>query len=183
MPLLSDYARKRKIAYFINRIPKDERVLEIGCGDGWLGEYMRAHGWTNYVGMDLVPPADIVGSVLDWKHLGIEPESFDVIIAFELVEHVPCFDEAYALLKPGGRLMLTSPHPSMDWLCKLLEALGLNQPRTSPHDHLISFRDIALFEPVEIRRVGLMAQWGIFRKPRACQGDAEQTGGADTVEL
>jgi SAM-dependent methyltransferase len=119
------------------------------------------------VGLDLHPPADIVGSILEWERLGLQASSFDVVIAFELVEHVVCFREMFALLKPGGLLMLTSPVPHMDWLCRILEILGLNQKRTSPHDHLVHFTDIPLFEPVTLKTVGLMAQWGIFRRPPA----------------
>jgi SAM-dependent methyltransferase len=102
------------------------------------------------------------GNGANW---GLEPESFDAIIAFEVVEHVDLFQEAYDLLVPGGALLLTSPVPEMDWAMKLLEAANLNQKRTSPHDHLIDFRDIPLFEPVEIRRVAALSQWGILRKP------------------
>jgi 2-polyprenyl-3-methyl-5-hydroxy-6-metoxy-1,4-benzoquinol methylase len=46
------------------------------------------------------------------KGLALHPESFDVIIAFELIEHVDCFQEFYDLLKPGGLLMLTSSGPA-----------------------------------------------------------------------
>ena len=165
MPLLSDYARKKKIDYFIKEIPKKAKILEIGCADGWLGNYLKSNFWENYVGLDIVPPADVVGNILDWKKLGIKEGTLDVIIAFEVVEHINCFEECFNILKPGGLLMLTSPLPHRDWLCKCLEVIGLNQKRTSPHDHLIYFQEIPLFEPLEIKIVGLMAQWGKFRKP------------------
>lgn len=165
MPLLSDYARRRKLDYFLRGVPREARILEVGSGDGWLGRELKGRGWTSYVGLDQRPPADIVGSILEWARAGLKPESFDVIIAFELVEHVVCFKEMFALLRPGGLLMLTSPVPHMDWMCRLLEILGLNQKRTSAHDHLIYFAEIPLFEPVALRTVGMMAQWGIFRKP------------------
>src|SRR5579872_2546599 len=136
MPLFSDIGRKLKLDYFLKSVAKDARILEIGCADGWLGKHLKEHGWKNYVGLDLKPPADIVGDIRDWKNLGLEPESFDVIFAFEVLEHVPCFQECFDLLKPGGNLMATSPVPHLDWLCSLLEAAGLNQKRTSPHDYL-----------------------------------------------
>jgi 2-polyprenyl-3-methyl-5-hydroxy-6-metoxy-1,4-benzoquinol methylase len=170
MPILSDYARQAKTRTFFHgepTIPADARILEIGCGDGWLGRVLRAEGWTQYTGLDLAPPADFVGDVRDWRTLGIGPESFDVIVAFEVVEHVPCFQECHDLLRPGGLLMLTSPIPERDWICALLERMGLNQRRSSPHTHLIDFRTIPLFEPVWTRRVGGLAQWGVFRKPGA----------------
>lgn len=167
MPLLSEYARKRKCRYFIDRIPKTHRVLEVGCGDGWLGAYMRAGGWGGYVGLDVVAPADVVGAIEEWRDLALEAASFDVVVAFEVVEHTPCFQEMFDLLKPGGLLMLTSPAPGTDWVCWLLERLGLAQKRTGSHDYLIDFAELPLFEPVEIRRVGLLAQWGILRKGTA----------------
>jgi 2-polyprenyl-3-methyl-5-hydroxy-6-metoxy-1,4-benzoquinol methylase len=165
MPILSDYARKRKIAYFIGGLPKQSKILEVGCGGGWLGSYLKSTGYTDYVGLDVADPADVAGNILEWRALGIEPESFDVIVAFELIEHVDCVQEMFDILKPGGLLMLTSPLPHMDWLCSLLERLGLSQKRTSPHCHLIYFKDLPLFEPLEMKIIGGIAQWGKFRKP------------------
>ena len=165
MPLLSDIARRKKIRYFLDPIPKDARILEIGCGSKWVGEYLRANGWTHYTGMDLFPPADVVGDIKKWRELGLQPESFDVIIAFEVIEHVDCFAECHDLLKPGGLLMLTSPVPHMDWAMKTLEVLGLNQKRTSPHSNLTYFKQIPRFEPVELKTKAGLAQWGILRKP------------------
>jgi len=165
MPLLSDIARQRKIDWFLRGIPQGAAILEIGSGSGWVGRWLRDHGWTNYRGIDVVPPADIVGDVRNWRELGLAPASFDVIVAFEVVEHVDCFDACWDLLKPGGQLLLTSPAPSMDWALKLLEAAGLNQKRTSPHDHLVDFRNVPRFRAVDIRIIGGMAQWGRFEKP------------------
>lgn len=165
MPMLSDIAQRKKIAYFLDPLPKDAAILEIGCGARWVGDHLRSAGYTGYVGNDLFPPADIVGDIRKWPELGLKAESFDAIVAFEVVEHVDLFQEAFDLLKPGGRLLLTSPVPEMDWAMQLLEAVGLNQKRTSPHDHLIDFRTIPLFEPVAIRRVAGLSQWGVFRKP------------------
>ena len=167
MPALSDYAQRRKIEHFLDPLPKDARILEIGCGSRWVGDYLRANGWTHYVGADLVPPADIVGDIRDWRALGLEPESFDAIVAFEVIEHVDLTAEALALLKPGGLLLLTSPVPAMDWAMKLLETVGLNQRRTSPHDHLVRFETLPWFEPVSIVRKAGLSQWGILRKPMA----------------
>ncbi len=164
MPWISEYARRKKIRYFLQRIPKQDRILEIGCGDGWVGEYLKSHGRTNYIGMSLEPPADIVGDIRNWKHLGLSPESFDTIIAFEVVEHVDCLRDCHDLLRPGGRLMLTTPVPRMDGVMKLLEVLGLNQKRRSPHDHLIYLPDVRDFTGKDVRTIGFLAQWGIFTK-------------------
>ena len=164
MPILSDYARKKKAKFFLERISGEARVLEVGCGEAWVGEYLANKGCKGYVGLDLAPPADVVGDIRDWPALGLEPESFDVIIAFEVVEHVDCFKECYELLKQGGMLMLTSPVPSADRVLRLLELIGLNQKRGSPHDNLVDFRDVPYFEEKQVKIVGLMSQWGVFTK-------------------
>jgi 2-polyprenyl-3-methyl-5-hydroxy-6-metoxy-1,4-benzoquinol methylase len=164
MPLLSQYAQTRKIEYFLNKIPKQARILEIGSGSGWVYEYLKQNGYNHYVGIDLEPPADVVGDIRDWKNLGLKEQSFDVIVAFEVVEHVNCFKECFDLLKPGGMLMITSPVPHMDWAMQLLELVGLNQKRTSPHEHLVYFEDIPFFKAKDIRRIGFLSQWGILSK-------------------
>jgi SAM-dependent methyltransferase len=165
MPALSEYAQRKKIKYFLEPLPKESHILEIGCGSRWVGAYLKANGWTNYIGTDLVPPADIVGDIRNWNALGLSPDSFDVIIAFEVIEHVDLTAEAFALLKSGGLLLLTSPVPHMDWAMKVLEAVGLNQRRTSPHDHLVYFEKLSRFEPLSIRRKAGLSQWGILQKP------------------
>lgn len=164
MPLLSEYARKKRIEYSMKDIPKDARILEVGCGNGWFGHYLKENGWTNYTGLDIVPPADVIGDIRNWPALGIRAESFDVILAFEVIEHVDCLLPIYDLLKPDGLMMLTSPVPHFDWVCRVLEALGCNQKRTSPHNNLIYFHTIRLFEVVELKKIGFLMQWGKFRK-------------------
>src|SRR5690242_10252340 len=105
MPLLSDISRRRKIRHFLDPIERDAHILEIGCGFGWVGEYLKGNGWQNYAGLDIVPPADIVGDIKNWRELGLAANSFDVILAFEVIEHVHSFEECFDLLKPGGKLM------------------------------------------------------------------------------
>jgi SAM-dependent methyltransferase len=95
-----------------------------------------------------VAPADIVGDIRDWHQLGLQPASFDVVIAFEVIEHIDLVQQAYDLLKSGGQLLLISPVPHMDWAMQLLEALSLNQKRTSPHSNLVYFNRIPSFEPL-----------------------------------
>ena len=169
MPLFRDIARHKRCQHFLARIPKHAHILEIGCGAQWVGAYLKEGGWKHYVGMDLFPPADIVGSIKHWQQLGLTPASFDVVIAFEVIEHVDLIQETFDLLKPGGELMLTSPVPHLDWVMWILEALGLNQKRTSPHSNLVYVSKLPLFELADYRRFAGLSQWGILRKPLAAK--------------
>lgn len=166
MPILAELARRKRLEYFTPHIPKQAKILEVGCGNGWFGQELRQRGFANYTSLDLSPPADIVGDIREWRRLGICESEFDVIVAFELVEHVHCFEEFHHILKPSGLLMLTSPVPHLDWICWLMELAGLNQKRTSPHSQLLYFEEVPIFEPVTIERVAFVAQWGIFRNPQ-----------------
>jgi hypothetical protein len=171
MPLLSAIARTKKCSYFFPQIPKDAQILEIGCGAGWVREYFKSGGWTGYTGLDLVPPADLVGDIKNWRALGLKPGSVDVIVAFEVIEHVDIIPECFSLLRSGGTLLMTSPVPSMDWVMKALEQIGLNQKRTSPHCNLVDFRTLPLFQILDYRVVAGLAQWGILQKPLSVAQD------------
>lgn len=166
MPILSSIAQKLKQRFFLDKVSRDAVVLEIGCGDGWVARYLKKRGVVQVIGIDLRPPATIVGDICKWESLGLEAASFDVIIAFELLEHVDCMGDCFALLKPGGRLMATSPYPPADWFMEKLEKWKLNQPRTSPHDHLTYFKETSQFEIRRLWRPLGIAQWCIFLRRR-----------------
>ena len=42
MPILSDIARRKKVDFFLRPIPKDARILEIGCGAKWVSDFLAA---------------------------------------------------------------------------------------------------------------------------------------------
>jgi hypothetical protein len=52
----------------------------------------------------------------------------------------------------------------MDWILRMLERIGLNQKRTSPHDHLTWVSRASCFEHKSVRIVGLMSQWAVLSK-------------------
>jgi SAM-dependent methyltransferase len=164
VPFLSMISRKLKNLYFLNSIHRNDRVLEIGCGDGWVARYLNARGVTRVESIDTTPVATIIGDIRNWKALGLEPQSFDVIIAFEVLEHVDCMHDCFELLRPGGQLLVTSPYPPADRFLEKLERWKLNQPRTSPHDHLTFFREDAMFEIRKMWRPLGLSQWVIFRR-------------------
>ena len=170
MPILSSISRRLKCAYFLDRVSVDDRVLEIGCGDGWVGSYLRQRGVRQVTGIDITPPAPIVGDIREWKSLGLSEQSFDVIIAFEVLEHVDCMDHCFALLKPGGSLMITSPYPPMDPILEKFEKMKLNQPRTSPHSNLTYFKESSQFKIQRMWRPLWLAQWCILARKIAADG-------------
>lgn len=112
-------------------ICKNDRVFEIGCGRGdfafWLLENFGDR-MEYFEASDFSPTAiemakeyqtkhdvdDAVFTVHDIENLDFPDNHFDKIICFETIEHVPhprkAVKELYRILKPGGKLLLTTPN-------------------------------------------------------------------------
>ncbi len=124
MPPLTLYGSLRwdVVASLLPTTPS--RILEVGCGQGAVGVRLAAagHDWTG-VELDGVSAeaarrrfqeAGVVGRVVhgDLGALGDAPP-FDVVCAFEVIEHID--DDAGALrewidrLRPGGLLVVSTP--------------------------------------------------------------------------
>lgn len=110
--------------YLINRKKRPNKILEIGCGYGYLIYALRKAGY-DAIGID------ISSSAIDnaKKHFGDyyicadaanyypnNAETFDVVILTEVIEHIPevqkMLKTIHALLSPGGDLILTTPNRS-----------------------------------------------------------------------
>lgn len=109
---------------FATAYVKDKKVLDIACGVGYGSTLLRQAGANKYVGVDICNESIryanqvystentsfIVNSICSYK----PPESFDVIVCFETIEHVDCYKPAisnlYSILKPGGLLIISSPN-------------------------------------------------------------------------
>lgn len=98
------------------------RVLELGSGHlDFTTKYLRPAA-AEVVATDLEPlfPADfelpegISFQTEDALDLSFEDESFDCVIALEVIEHVPDDDaflhEGLRVLRPGGKFIFTTPN-------------------------------------------------------------------------
>uniref|UniRef100_UPI003D6A0DF3 class I SAM-dependent methyltransferase n=1 Tax=Lewinella sp. TaxID=2004506 RepID=UPI003D6A0DF3 len=142
---------------------KVSRVLDVGCGSAWVAAYFANKGAEVY-SMDIstVNPEKAVGNypfsghygvVADVFHLPFQENTFDLIVASEIIEHVA--DPAMFLrsllpaLTADGVLVVTTPHAE-----KLAYSLCIhcNQP-TPHHAHLHSFTEASIREllPVPLR--------------------------------
>ena len=143
MPLLSSISQKMKVKLLLAHLSPESTILEVGAGSGWLNDELSKHG-LHATTLDINKPADIVCDINNWRQNNIKPHEFDVVVAFELIEHVDCLDSLKNICKKDGLIMLSSPHPHWYWTIKILEALHLNQKRTSPHVNLTDFKKINL---------------------------------------
>lgn len=105
-------------------------VLDIGCGYGWFEQFALSNGAASIVGVE--PTEDDLATARKWiqderasfqvasaTSLPFADHSFDVVVMWEVLEHLPAhtehaaFSEIARVLRPGGRLYLSTPHSTV----------------------------------------------------------------------
>jgi SAM-dependent methyltransferase len=116
--------RRDRVLSFLEGSPPC-RVLDIGCGPGALISELSSRGYETY-GVDRSEKARELGRELQKQYPRMQmfaeldeqwKGSFDLIMSFEVIEHlkddVGAMREWREYLKPGGRMILSTPaHPS-----------------------------------------------------------------------
>lgn len=109
-----------------------KRVLDAGCGPGLYSEELLARG-ADLVAVDasakmvelaekrLGARARVLKADLN-EPLPFASAEFDLVVCALVIHHVDdresCFREFFRLLKPGGRAVVSTQHPTTDWLRK-----------------------------------------------------------------
>jgi ubiquinone biosynthesis O-methyltransferase len=142
--------------------PSQDRlaVLEVGCGAGDFAIYLAGRG-ANVTAVDFSRQAielaraksvaqkmPVNFQVADAQSLPFEGDSFDVVFSCECLEHVPdprrALAEFYRVLKPSGRLVLTTENYSnamlLGWLVCWLRKEPFNSGAgVQPIEHFFLF--------------------------------------------
>ncbi|MCX6792464.1 MAG: class I SAM-dependent methyltransferase [Candidatus Falkowbacteria bacterium] len=97
------------------------KILEIGCADGSFSKLLMKRGY-NVVGIDIAEEAvkaacvnGVEAQVMNVEEgLGFNDETFDAVIACEVIEHLYDTDffikEILRVLKKGGYIFLSTPN-------------------------------------------------------------------------
>ena len=106
--------------------PGGLKVLDLGCGFGWFCRWVRAHGASEVLGLDVsekmlararsaTSDAAITYLRADMEQVELAPASFDLIyssLALHYIEHLgELLSQVYRVLVPGGRFVFSVEHP------------------------------------------------------------------------
>jgi SAM-dependent methyltransferase len=126
-------------------------ILDVGCGNGWAAAGLIPKGH-RVISMDISTknPADSLKRTPHYNHAAVtadvynmpfREDTFDYIIASEIMEHVP--DPALFIqcllkvLKRGGKLIITTPYNEKIEYCLCVHC----NRKTPMHAHLHSFNE------------------------------------------
>lgn len=157
-------------------ISDEDRVLEVGCGQGHLTKALAARG-VDIVGVDANPQAVEVADTGLVRHmyaeqLEFEDDSFDVIVSVHAIEHIPPLEEALAemarVLAPRGRAVFIYPAEPVQGLFAIPTSIilhGTPFKARKVHCHRLwpaKLRE--LFEPLGM--VEVANEFSLFKTPQ-----------------
>ncbi len=137
-------ARMKVVSEVFKDLGSGLTVLDVGCGDGTMGEHVARMG-NNVVSIDLpeivaMSHGNRVLSLMsvDAEHLAFGSESFDAILALDVLDHLwkpeSFLSEAFEALKNNSTLIISAPegergmdydaHKNFFTVKKLKEMLG-----------------------------------------------------------
>ncbi|MBM3313664.1 methyltransferase domain-containing protein, partial [candidate division WOR-3 bacterium] len=127
------------------------RVLDFGCGVGWLAQCVASD---LYTGVDSDEESLSAARSRFPRHTFLSvaefagtPDRFDTTVALAVVEHMPSvaafLSDLRARLRPRGRVVLTTPSPGLQGLYWLGARVGVfSRVAAAEHRQLLGRRDL-----------------------------------------
>jgi SAM-dependent methyltransferase len=146
------FAERRR--FLLDRVAAGQRVLDVGCGEGFFAQALLEHG-AEPVAVDVAaeplrrlrarfPAVADARQAPPEGPLPLADDEVDAVWAGEVLEHVvdvgAWLAEVRRVLRPGGRLLLTTPdHPRRLLLRLALSPRAFDEHFSPYADHLRFF--------------------------------------------
>jgi 2-polyprenyl-3-methyl-5-hydroxy-6-metoxy-1,4-benzoquinol methylase len=138
--VLSPYLMRRRVA--VARPHIRGRVLDVGCAAGVLAVYVSTD---DYVGVDIDDTVLEDARRSHPAHVFCRPEHidaterFDTVVALAVIEHMhdarDWADRMRALVRPGGSVVVTTPHRRWDFIHDIAARIGLASHEAADEHH------------------------------------------------
>ncbi|MDX6613261.1 MAG: hypothetical protein QOD75_2447 [Blastocatellia bacterium] len=102
-------------------VPRGSRVLDVGCGNGFIAHHLSAMLGTKVTGIDLDQSAQapIDYQRFDGTHFPVADKSFDGVLFCYVLHHAQnlgaIFSEVRRVLRPGGLMVVYEDIPELWW--------------------------------------------------------------------
>lgn len=155
-PSIQRFWHRQKFLSVARMIPEGARVLDVGCGPGSFASILAEKNPTCiYTGLDIAHAqlafgAENVTSAgkrvafaqFDGDRLPIRDRAVDCVVMIELLEHLEIsvkeklLAECRRALKPGGRLIVTTPNyrshwPAIEWVLNKVSPVKYDEQHIS----------------------------------------------------
>lgn len=143
------------------RLPRSGRLLDVGCAAGFFLAEARAFyevqgvelsAWSSAYARERLGLPVFSGTL---QQAALPEAAFDIVTLWDVIEHVPdpvpLLAECARVLRPGGRLVLTTG----DWGCAYAQARGAHWHLMTPPWHLTMFSRATMARAAQ--RAGLRA--------------------------
>ncbi|HEX5017777.1 MAG TPA: class I SAM-dependent methyltransferase [Actinomycetes bacterium] len=160
------YQERRSIVRSAVRRLTPGVALDIGAAGGGNTRVLRDAGWTAFAveysdqGAGIARARGVLAMQGDARLLPVRDRSVDLIIAFDVLEHIEeddrAVEELYRVLKPGGRLLVAVPADQRLW-----------------SDHDVAVGHVRRYDRVDLQRLLSMAgfqllslrSWNVLLRP------------------
>ncbi|MEM6885412.1 MAG: class I SAM-dependent methyltransferase [Verrucomicrobiota bacterium] len=160
--------------FFVNRVSKGERVLDMGCGIGAVAFDMASRSGAKVFGYD-IDPKNIQQAKESFQHENVHyevldvlkksfEEPFDVVVFSNVLEHLPNRPQLLKKLKQttgAKRFLIRVPMFDREWRVPLKKELGVDY-RLDPTHEIEFTKKIFLEEMAEAELIikELEVRWG-----------------------
>ena len=131
----------------VNLLKPEDKILEIGCGIGTIVNKLNTQGY-NIIGTDISNEAIAYGlekygeinlQVQPAENLPFADKSFDIVLSFDLFEHIAEIDkhvsEVFRVLRSGGYYLFQTPNKLSNVIFETLSHKSLKWRRVHPSLH------------------------------------------------
>lgn len=156
--------QKMRFERAARKIPSDSSLVDIGCGSGAFLMYMnkvisQGTGLDAYIeNAELNTNIKLIKCRIGEEVLPLEDSSVDVVTALAVLEHLESPDQTISeiqrILRPGGRLILTTPTPMAKSVLEFLAFRCGIISRQDIEDHKHYYNKSELYEKLrEFRNI------------------------------
>jgi len=154
---------------------KNWKIIDIGCGDGWLVKELRDRGY-DCIGIEKVykdfdPKIKDLVICDDFNNNDFKDKEFDCSILMEVIEHLPIESVKEIERITKRKIIISTIIPPSDFLITVVAVQlnligGKKMIRETPHLNLYYLKDIPFndFILAKSKRYFIFDQFGVFER-------------------